>query len=148
MSRSNITAEQPRTKDERSSKAPIYRDLELFLDWVGVVVDRAPKLPSVQVLCEEVIRDVSDALSVTSLALQQNKGPQRLELIKVLSVRLQHIDSIVGYFYVISSKRKMPDGEVINPRARVLTPKQKIAYTEKMNNLRSQLEDWLNANSF
>ena len=72
----------------KASQASLYRKIELLLLWVMPVLDRLPKSLSCQELGRKALADLTDSLDLVSFALKAERGPQRLEYIDALIVRM------------------------------------------------------------
>ena len=90
----------------KASQASLYRKIELLLLWVMPVLDRLPKSLSCQELGRKALTDLTDSLDLVSFALKAERGPQRLEYIDALIVRMTDLKTIIRSFRTMSQNRE------------------------------------------
>ena len=113
----------------KASQASLYRKIELLLLWVMPVLDRLPKSLSCQELGKKALADLTDSLDLVSFALKAERGPQRLEYIDALIVRMTDLKTIIRSFRTMSQNRE----------PRVLTQDQYTTFIELLKPLSTEV---------
>ena len=121
----------------KASQASLYRKIELLLLWVMPVLDRLPKSLSCQELGKKALADLTDSLDLVSFALKAERGPQRLEYIDALIVRMTDLKTIIRSFRTMSQNRE----------PRVLTQDQYTTFIELLKPLSTEVGRWRASNA-
>ena len=121
----------------KASQASLYRKIELLLLWVMPVLDRLPKSLSCQELGKKALTDLTDSLDLVSFALKAERGPQRLEYIDALIVRMTDLKTIIRSFRTMSQNRE----------PRVLTQDQYTTFIELLKPLSTEVGRWRASNA-
>ena len=121
----------------KASQASLYRKIELLLLWVMPVLDRLPKSLSCQELGRKALTDLTDSLDLVSFALKAERGPQRLEYIDALIVRMTDLKTIIRSFRTMSQNRE----------PRVLTQDQYTTFIELLKPLSTEVGRWRASNA-
>lgn len=121
----------------KASQASLYRKIELLLLWVMPVLDRLPKSLSCQELGKKALTDLTDSLDLVSFALKAERGPQRLEYIDALIVRMTDLKTIIRSFRTMSQSRE----------PRVLTQDQYTTFIELLKPISTEVGRWRASNA-
>ena len=121
----------------KASQASLYRKIELLLLWVMPVLDRLPKSLSCQELGKKALTDLTDSLDLVSFALKAERGPQRLEYIDALIVRMTDLKTVIRSFRTMSQSRE----------PRVLTQDQYTTFIELLKPISTEVGRWRASNA-
>ena len=121
----------------KASQASLYRKIELLLLWVMPVLDRLPKSLSCQELGKKALTDLTDSLDLVSFALKAERGPQRLEYIDALIVRMTDLKTLIRSFRTMSQSRE----------PRVLTQDQYTTFIELLKPISTEVGRWRASNA-
>lgn len=120
-----------------AAQASIYQKLEDLLDWVGPVVDRLPKTPSLQELGRKAVQDILNSMDLFTFAFKAKRGQDRLPYIDALIVHMTDLKTIIRYIRRLS-KRKEP---------RVITEQQFATFITMMNPISAEVGRWRASNA-
>ena len=101
------------------------------------VLDRLPKSLSCQELGKKALTDLTDSLDLVSFALKAERGPQRLEYIDALIVRMTDLKTIIRSFRTMSQSRE----------PRVLTQAQYTTFIELLKPISTEVGRWRASNA-
>lgn len=114
-------------KPSEPRKAPIYRASERLLSWAIPIVNSVPKSLAAQTLGGLLIRDLHDSLNAITIGLRANDTAQKVQCIKLLSVHLTSVQSVMRAF----------------TENRYVSMKQEAEFLDLVNQITVQAEAWL-----
>lgn len=120
-----------------AAQASIYQKLEDLLDWVGPVIDRLPKTPTLQELGKKAVQDILNSMDLFTFAFKTQRGQDRLPYIDALIVHMTDLKTIIRYIRRLS-KRKEP---------RVITEQQFAMFINLMNPISAEVGRWRASNA-
>lgn len=120
-----------------AAQASIYQKLEDLLDWVGPVIDRLPKTPTLQELGKKAVQDILNSMDLFTFAFKTQRGQERLPYIDALIVHMTDLKTIIRYIRRLS-KRKEP---------RVITEQQFAMFINLMNPISAEVGRWRASNA-
>ena len=121
----------------KATNSSLYRELENLLLWFIPVGNNFPKDFALRTLGERMLNELTEALTACGLALKTQDLGDRLELIKILKLHIETVQSISRVLMEYSSR----EGNV----KRVISLKQRAFYLKAMCSIGAQIGKWANS---
>lgn len=118
----------------KAKQSSVYRELENLLLWFIPVGNNFPKDFALRQLGERMLNEMTDALTACGLALKTGDFGQRLELINLVKLHIETVQSISKVLVEYSSRE--------GNKHRVISQKQRASFILAMTSIGSQLARW------